>query len=153
MDAAEPIAPEVLHLMRQVVATAIATRRTGLAEAAAEARGVARGRHPALPAAAIDAAVDGILRELGAYRAPPPSTERPEHDGTPLLPVGPEEVADALAYAMRFDERGKARRTGVEYVSKLAAEQLVRHLLLCGFLVVRRGSAPEVPPQGGRQEG
>ena len=130
-----PIDPDVLRLMHQVVATAIATRRATLAEAAAEARGVARGRHPALPAASIDAAVDGILRNLDAYR-PPSEPAAPE--GAGLLPAAPEEVADALAYAMRFDERGKARRTGHEYASKLAADQLVRHLAACGFVVARR---------------
>jgi hypothetical protein len=52
-------------------------------------------------------------------------------------------VAEALAYAMRFDERGKARRTGVEYSSKLAADQLVRQLLLSGFVLMRKPSAAD----------
>jgi len=48
------------------------------------------------------------------------------------------EVADSLAYAMRFDERGKARRTGVEYPAKVAAEQLVRQLTASGFVIMAR---------------
>jgi hypothetical protein len=44
---------------------------------------------------------------------------------------------------MRFDERGKARRTGVEYASKIAAEQLVQRLLASGFVLMRR--APAAP--------
>jgi hypothetical protein len=47
-------------------------------------------------------------------------------------------LSDSLAYAMRFDERGKARRTGVEYASKIAAEQLVHRLLASGFVLMRR---------------
>ena len=38
---------------------------------------------------------------------------------------------------MRFDERGKARRTGVEYLAKVPAEQLVRQLAASGFVVMR----------------
>jgi hypothetical protein len=135
MDAHGPIDPDLLDRMRQIVGTAIATRRSGVAEAAAEARGFARGRCPALPASAIDGAVAGILREFDARRAGEPPVER---DGAVLVPAAPEEVADALAYAMRFDERGRARRTGVEYAARLAADQLVRHLLLGNFAVLRR---------------
>ena len=132
------LAPEVLELMRRIIATAIATRRASLAEAAAEARGLARGRHPKLPYPVIDAAVDGILRDLGAQRPPLPLPELAEDAGAPLVPALPEEVADALAYAMRFDERGKARRTGHEYAAHLAADQLLRYLGASGFVVARR---------------
>jgi hypothetical protein len=136
-----PIAPDVLRLMRQVVETAVATRRAGLPEAAAEARGIARGRHPDLPLAAIDEAVAAILIDLGVL---PPVRQRgaidAPADGVPLQAAAPEEVADALAYAMRFDERGKARRTGHEYAARLAADQLVHQLLRSGFVVARRRS-------------
>jgi hypothetical protein len=39
---------------------------------------------------------------------------------------------------MRFDERGKARRTGHEYAATLAARQLVSHLALSGYVVMNR---------------
>jgi hypothetical protein len=140
MQVPSPIDPDILSRMWHIVATAIATRRCSLAEAAAEARGFAWGRHPALPAATIDEAVTGILREFGVYIG----EGRPvEQDGAVLVPAAPEAVADALAYAMRFDERGKARRTGAEYASELAAEQLVRQLQASNFVVMHR------VPQGG----
>ncbi|MGG5823769.1 hypothetical protein [Falsiroseomonas sp. HW251] len=139
MTASGPIDSEVLRRMREVLVTAIASRSASLAEAAAEARGLGRGMQPALPASAIDAALNDILRSVGAYQAPPGPVE---HDGRRLLPAAPEEVADALAYAMRFNERGKARRTGLEYASKLAAAELVRHLLASGFVLMRHSPAP-----------
>jgi len=132
--------PEVYRLMHATIATAIATRRTSIAEAAAEARGLALGRQPALPASVVGDAVAIILDELGAGSR---LREAVEHDGKGLLPAEPEEVADALAYAMRFDERGKARRTGAEYAAKLAAEHLVRHLLLSGYVVLRKPAGPQ----------
>jgi hypothetical protein len=49
-----------------------------------------------------------------------------------------DDVAQSLAYALRFDERGKPRQTGSDHLAPLAAAQLVRHLALAGFVVVRR---------------
>jgi hypothetical protein len=140
MSAPGPIDPNTLHRMRLVISTAIAARSVPVSEAAAEARGLCRGLHPALPATAADEAVTAILRELGALS---PVPEPMELDGRQLRPAAPEDVADALAYAMRFDERGKARRTGLEYSSKLAADGLVRQLLLSGFVLMRKPPAPD----------
>jgi hypothetical protein len=136
-----PIDPEVLRRMREVISTAIASRRSSIAEATAEARGLGRGLQPALPATTIDAALKDILRDLGAYQP----QAAVEVDGQWLRHVGPEEVADSLAYAMRFDSTGKARRTGAEYAAKVAAEQLVRQLTISGFVVMRRGAPPAMP--------
>jgi hypothetical protein len=144
MDTPDPVAPEVRRRMRAVVTTAIASRRMTLAEAAAEARGLGRGLQPALPASVVEDAVTEILRELSAL---PPQPEAVEHQGVPLRPAAPEEVADALAYAMTFDSRGKARRTGVEYAAKLAAEGLVRHLQASGYVIMRK---PPLAPHGSR---
>ncbi len=101
MTASGPIDSEVLRRMREVLVTAIASRSASLAEAAAEARGLGHGLQPALPASTINAALSDILRSVGAYHAP---SEPVEHDGRRLLPAAPEEVADALAYAMRFND-------------------------------------------------
>ncbi|WP_168050583.1 hypothetical protein [Falsiroseomonas frigidaquae] len=68
MESAGPVDPVVLRRMREVIASAIGTRSRGLAEAAAEARGLGRGMQPALPASVIDAAVVDLLREVGAHR-------------------------------------------------------------------------------------
>ncbi len=139
MSAPGPIDPEVLRHMREVIVTAIATRRHSLAEAAAEARGLGRGLQPALPASSFDAAVTDILRDLGAYQ---PQSSAVEVEGQWLRPADAEEVADSLAYAMRFDSTGRARRTGAEYAARIAAEQLVRQLSMSGFIVMRRGAPP-----------
>ena len=104
-------------------------------EAAAEARGLGRGLQPAVSAEVVAAAVTDLLRELGCHRAPQVVEDA---SGAALSPVDPAEVANSLAYAMRFDERGKARRTGVEYASQLAADQLVRQLTASGYVVMRR---------------
>ncbi|MGK7871441.1 hypothetical protein [Falsiroseomonas sp. E2-1-a20] len=135
MDAPGPVDPEVRRRMREVVTSAIGTRRRSLGEAAAEARGLGRGMQPALPASVIDAAVVDILREAGAHLA---AEEPVEHEGEPLRPVTPEEVADSLAYAMRFNDRGKARRTGHEYTAQVAAGELVNQLLRSGYVILRR---------------
>ena len=133
-----PVSPEVLRRMREVITTAIATRSMSIQEAAAEARGLGRGLQPALPAEVVAATVTELLRELGCYE-PPLVLE--DIAGSTLSPADPAEVADSLAYAMRFDERGKARRTGVEYAAMLAAETLLRHLQASGYVVMRRRAA------------
>ena len=139
MTSPSPIDPEVLRRMREVISTAIATRRAAVAVAAAEARGLGRGLQPALSASTIDAAVTDLLRSLDAYQPPP---EPVEVDGQWLRPASQQEVADSLAYALRFDASGKARRTGVEYAAQAAAEQLVRQLSMSGYVMMRRGGPP-----------
>jgi len=57
---------------------------------------------------------------------------------TPLFPADPEEVADALSFALRFDERGRPRPHGGEMVAVLAAQHLARHLERAGFVLMRR---------------
>ncbi|MFC7739404.1 hypothetical protein ACFQX4_27475, partial [Roseomonas sp. GCM10028921] len=61
----------------------------------------------------------------------------------PLVPATEEEIAAALAHALRFDARGKARRGGGDLAATLAAERLVEHLRAAGFVVLRgRGTRP-----------
>jgi hypothetical protein len=69
--------------MRDVIATAIATRSAAVTEAAAEARGLGRGLQPALPASTFEAAVTHILRSLGAYQ---PRPEPVQVDGQGRVP-------------------------------------------------------------------
>jgi hypothetical protein len=135
MKAFAPLDPEVLRRMREILVTSIATRSASIREAAAEARGLC----PGIPTAALDEAVTALLIELGAYAPLAP----PGPDSQGLRPADPAEVADSLAFAKRFDARGKARRTGVEYASKIAAEQLVQRLLASGFVLMRQ--APTAP--------
>jgi hypothetical protein len=61
---------------------------------------------------------------------------------TPLPPglseASPQELTDALSYALRYDERGKRRRSGGEMVASLAAEHPTEHLQRAGFVLLRR---------------
>src|SRR4051812_49806018 len=71
---------------------------------------------------------------MPSHRRPMPESPAPEPSGAaaetpapltgPLLPVGQAELASALAYGLRFDERGRPRR-GVawEMAATLLAEQ------------------------------
>ncbi|MFC7738243.1 hypothetical protein ACFQX4_21000 [Roseomonas sp. GCM10028921] len=69
-----------------------------------------------------------------------PSNQEPTE---PLVPATEEEIAAALAHALRFDARGKARRGGGDLAATLAAERLVEHLRAAGFVVLRgRGARP-----------
>jgi hypothetical protein len=60
-----------------------------------------------------------------------------------LIPATAEEIAGALAHALRFDTRGKARRGAGDLAASLAAERLVEHLQQSGFVLMRsRGASP-----------
>lgn len=62
---------------------------------------------------------------------------------TPLVPADPAEVASALAYALRFDERGRPRRSSAwEMAAALLAEQLAAQLERANFVVMRKASQP-----------
>lgn len=52
--------------------------------------------------------------------------------------ASPEEVAAALTYALRFDERGKPRKGGWDFAAGLAAEALLKHLERSGFVIAQR---------------
>lgn len=66
----------------------------------------------------------------------PPSDSQPDR----LVPATAQEIADALSYALRYDERGKPRRSGWDFVASLAAEQLTAHLRRAGFIILRTRS-------------
>lgn len=131
-----PLDPEVLNRMRSIIRGTIATRDRSVAEAAAEARGFGRASHPALPITAIDEALVAILRELGAYDPPRTTVEQ---DGQTLRLASPEEVADSLSFALRFNHRGRALRSGSEHAAAVAADNLVRHLAASGYLLLKTG--------------
>jgi hypothetical protein len=61
----------------------------------------------------------------------------------PLSPAEPTEVASALAYGLRFDERGRPRRgMAWEMAATLLAEQLVLQLERANFVVLKRPPRP-----------
>ena len=65
----------------------------------------------------------------------------PEIGRTDLTAATAEEIAEALSYALRYDERGKPRRGGGELTAGIAAERLVEHLRRAGFVVMRTRAA------------
>ena len=66
----------------------------------------------------------------------------------PLLhPATTDEVADALAYALRFQGRKRARSAD-EYMAKITAERLVAHLEQAGFVVMKKPPAKAASTHG-----
>ena len=62
-----------------------------------------------------------------------------------LTPAAPDDLADALAFALRFDGR-KRKHDAAEMMARIVAKRLVEHLDRCGFVVMKKppivGSAP-----------
>lgn len=58
-------------------------------------------------------------------------------DEKTLTPARPQDVADALAFALRFDSRRRVHRAD-DMMARIAAERLVQHLALSGFVVMRK---------------
>ena len=62
-----------------------------------------------------------------------------------LTPATPEDLADALAFALRFDGR-KRKHDAAEMMARIVAKRLAEHLERAGFVVMKRppivGSAP-----------
>jgi hypothetical protein len=56
---------------------------------------------------------------------------------SPLHPATPDEVADSLAYALRF-RRGRRVSHGDELMARIVAEFLVAHLQQSGYVLMRR---------------
>ncbi len=59
-----------------------------------------------------------------------------------LTPAAPEDLADALAFALRFDGR-KRKHDAAEMMAGIVAKRLVEHLERSGFVVMKK------PPIGG----
>jgi hypothetical protein len=117
-------------------------------------REVAAGRNAA---AAVAAACAVLLARVAGPLAPPLADEASDaaavaaraaapsgHALPPRLssrPLDEAEVADlvaALAYALRFDARGKPRKGGWDFAADLAAEWIAEHLRRSNFVVLRR---------------
>jgi hypothetical protein len=59
-----------------------------------------------------------------------------------LTPATPEDLADALAFALRFDGRKRKHDAG-EFMAAIVAKRLVEHLERSGFVIMKK------PPIGG----
>jgi hypothetical protein len=63
----------------------------------------------------------------------------------PLRPAEPQDIADALAFALRYSGR-KRVSDSADLMATIVAKRLVEHLDRCGFVILRKppipGSAP-----------
>ena len=137
-----------LRAMEAAKGRALAWGRDAMAAAEA-AREVALAHYPALPLPMIAEAVAVVVPDpcgVGAGAGHPLGGGERTADG--LRPAGEDDLAQALSYALRFDDRGKPRRTGADYLAPLAAAQLAAHLVLAGFVVMRRPALPPHTPNG-----
>ena len=57
-------------------------------------------------------------------------------DAEKLTPAGPRDLAEALAFALRF--HGRSVHQADEYMAAITAERLVEHLEQAGFVVMKR---------------
>jgi hypothetical protein len=62
-------------------------------------------------------------------------------DDPSLRPATRDELRDALGYALRFNRRGKAHRHALEDMARIAADVLIEHLELSGFVVMKKPPA------------
>jgi hypothetical protein len=59
-----------------------------------------------------------------------------------LTPGNPRDLADAIAFSLRFEGRKRVRQAD-EYMAAIAAERVLRHFERAGFVVMKK------PPLGG----
>ncbi len=71
-----------------------------------------------------------------------PTLERVADTVPKLTPADPRELADALAFALRFQGRKRVHNAD-EIMAEIVARRLVEHLERAGFVVMKR------PPIGG----
>ncbi|WP_149536634.1 hypothetical protein [Siccirubricoccus phaeus] len=68
-------------------------------------------------------------------------------DDPRLRPATPEEIAESLSFALRYDGRKRVHHAD-EAMARITAERLVRHLERSGYVLMRRpeGPAPSTSP-------
>jgi hypothetical protein len=79
---------------------------------------------------------------------------RPAMPDTPhLRPATPDEIADALSFALRYQGRKRVYHAD-DQMARITAERLIQHLTASGFVVMKGqpAQAPttaHMPPAGG----
>jgi hypothetical protein len=69
-----------------------------------------------------------------------------------LTPASPDDLADSLAFALRFDGRKRKHDAG-EFMARIVARRLVDHLERAGFVVMKRPPAHGAGSLGRGYEG
>ncbi len=64
-----------------------------------------------------------------------------EDDLKSRRPATRDEIRDTLDYALRFSRTGKAHRHASEMMARIAADVLVDHLELAGYVVMKKPTA------------
>ncbi|MGD0186971.1 MAG: hypothetical protein ABSC25_17195 [Roseiarcus sp.] len=59
-----------------------------------------------------------------------------------LTPATPDDLAEALAFALRFDGR-KRKHDAAEMMARIVAKRLVEHLERSGFVIARKRRVPD----------
>jgi hypothetical protein len=59
-----------------------------------------------------------------------------------LRPASADEIAESLAFSLRFEGRKRVHHAD-DMMARITAERLVRHLEQSGYVLMKR---PEVPP-------
>jgi hypothetical protein len=62
-------------------------------------------------------------------------------DETQLRPATVEDIAEALAFALRFDGRKRVHQAD-EFMAQITAQRLVEHLERSGFVLMHKPPAP-----------
>ncbi len=67
-------------------------------------------------------------------------------DPQPLRPATPDEIAETLSFALRYDGRRRVHHAD-DAMARITAERLVEHLERSGFVLMKRPPAkpPSVP--------
>jgi hypothetical protein len=58
-------------------------------------------------------------------------------DADKLTPADPRDLADAIAFSLRFEGRKRVHNAD-EYMAAISAERVVRYLERAGFVVMKR---------------
>ena len=74
---------------------------------------------------------------LGMSISQSSQTDTPDVGGPRLSAASPADLAQAIAYAMRFDDRGKPLGVGMRNDPAFMARRITDHLGRCGFVVTR----------------
>ncbi len=62
-------------------------------------------------------------------------------DAPDLRPATPEEIAETLSYALRFDGRRRVHQAD-SMMAEIVAARLVEHLTRCGFVLMKKPPTP-----------